>query len=204
MASKTGLLIMALIVALTGSTGCGVMVHGTTQDIMVNAPSDVWVKANEVRASAKGSTVMKLQRKKAHTITAEREGSSVVLCGVVTKSISAPVLIFDILWSPLLWLMPDFISGGVYNLEPAVVTCPMTDFPRAGAVVDKMPASPRSGNRPELKSVMQEPAPQSTQPHAEAQADAAGKLKKLKELYATGLITQTEYNSKRAKIMESL
>lgn len=171
---------------------------------MVNAPSDVWVKANEVKASAKGSTVMKLQRKKAHTITAEREGSSVVLCGVVTKSISAPILIFDILWSPILWLIPDFISGGIYNLEPAVVTCPMTDFPRTGAVVEKMPVGQSSGNKPDQKSVMQEPASQSTKPHAEPQADAAGKLKKLKELYASGLITQTEYNSKRSKIMESL
>ena len=204
MTSKTGLLILALVVALMSATGCGVMVHGTTQDIMINAPNDVWVKANEVRAPAKGSTIMKLQRKKEHSITAEREGSSVVLCGVVQKSVSASILLSDILWSPLLWLLPDFISGGIYNLEPAIVTCPMTDFPKTGPVVEKSPAQQYIGSKSEQKSVRQESIPQNTKANFEPQADSAAKLKKLKELYASGLITQAEYDAKRSKIMESL
>ena len=204
MTSKTGLLIAVLLLTLIGASGCGLMVHGRTQDIMINAPSDALVKANDVKAPAKGSTTMKLERKKAHTITAEREGSSVVLCGVVTKSISAPILLSDILWSPIIWLIPDFISGGIYNLEPAVVTCPMTEIPRAGSVVDKLSVQQGSGIKHEQKYIKQEAVPQSTKSYQETQSDSVGKLKKLKELYSAGLITQAEYESKRSKIMESL
>lgn len=204
MTSKTGLLVVAFFMTLMGSTGCGLMVHGRTQDIMINAPSDVLVKADDVKASAKGSTTMKLERKKAHTITAEREGSSVVLCGVVTKSISAPILISDIVWSPIIWLLPDFISGAIYNLEPTVVTCPMNEIPRTSSVVEKLPVTQNVGNKPEVKSLKQESAPQSIKSNPDSQSDSVGKLKKLKELYASGLITQAEYNSKRSKIMESL
>lgn len=204
MTSKTGLLIGTLLAILAIASGCGVMVHGRTQDIMINAPSDVLVKANDVRASAKGSTIMKLERKKEHTITAEKEGSSVVLCGVVKKSVSVPILFADILWSPILWLMPDFITGGIYNLEPAVVTCPMNNAPRVGSIVEKAAAPQSSGSKPELKSINQEPTPKNAKSNPEPQADTANKLKKLKELYSAGLITQVEYESKRSKIMESL
>ena len=80
----------------------------------------------------------------------------------------------------------------------------MNEIPRTSSVVEKLPVTQNVGNKPEVKSLKQESAPQSIKSNPDSQSDSVGKLKKLKELYASGLITQAEYNSKRSKIMESL
>ncbi len=61
----------------------------------------------------------------------------------------------------------------------------------------KMNASPKSvvETKPEAQNVKVNPSTQS---------DSSAKLIKLKELYDGGLITKSEYDAKRSKILESL
>lgn len=197
MRRKTGLLLVILLVALTGTTGCGVIVHGSAQDIMINAPNDVLVKAldnegTQVSAQTKGSTVLNLKRSKDHTITAEKDGSS-TSCGQVRKSLSGGILFADILWNPLIWGLTDWLTGGWNNLEPTVVTCHVSDSPKS--VIEKKTEPKTSERKIEPQIIKKNPEPQS---------DSASKLSKLKELYDAGLISQDEYKAKRTKILEGL
>ncbi len=98
---------------------CGAIIHGTKQDVSIIAPSDALVKVNG--RSAKGSTVMKLERGKSYSVTMHRGGQEQV-CGQITNSLSAGVLIADILFG-LVPLIVDAATGAWYNLEPEQVMC---------------------------------------------------------------------------------
>lgn len=95
--------------------------HGTQQDVSINAPSNALVKVGD--KSAQGSTIMKLDRDKSYTVAMKKDGKEQV-CGQINRSMSGGIVFADILLFPI-GVIVDAITGAWYNLEPTQITCPV-------------------------------------------------------------------------------
>jgi hypothetical protein len=110
-----------LMAALIGITGCGTIVHGSQQDVRINAPSDAQVKVDDYPTPQKGSVFVNLTRKKGHYVTAASPGKSLD-CDTINSKLSNGVLVADILLG-LGPILVDAITGAWNNLEPSTVNC---------------------------------------------------------------------------------
>lgn len=110
--------IVTLVLTLS-MIGCGAIIHGTKENIGISAPAGAVVSINGMRTQ--GSSVMRLDRDTSYSVTMEKGGKT-RLCGQITSSLSAGVLIADILLG--LWpVVIDAATGAWYNLEPTQVMC---------------------------------------------------------------------------------
>lgn len=112
---------IAALAVVVIMSGCGAIMHGTQQDVSINAPNNAQVKVGD--KSAQGSTIMKLDRGNSYTVAMHKDGKEQV-CGQVNKSMSAGVLIADILLAPI-GIIVDAVTGAWYDLEPTQITCPV-------------------------------------------------------------------------------
>lgn len=107
------------IFTIINMVSCGAIIHGTKQDVSITAPSDALVKVDG--RSAKGSSVIKLERNKSYSVTMHRGGQQQV-CGQITNSLSVGVVIADVFLG-LVGVIVDAATGAWYNLEPEQVMC---------------------------------------------------------------------------------
>jgi hypothetical protein len=100
--------------------GCGLLVHGTSQDIVcVSSPAGAIVKTGNGKWCTTPCTLT-LNRKKAETITVEKDGYEPVTLRVrslLLKSSAGQVLLPGGL---ICWAI-DIASGGAYRLSPSWV-----------------------------------------------------------------------------------
>ena len=116
MKRKTVYLLLLLILLLEG---CGTIVHGSKQDISVNAtPPEATVKVDGKRI--KTPATINLSRKNEHVVAIEMEGYENEQVKI-ERSLNVGATIFG----NILWLIPGFvvdvITGGAWTLDPDIV-----------------------------------------------------------------------------------
>lgn len=118
------------IAALTLSTGCATIMHGTTQDIgFASTPSQATVKVNGVTM---GNTpvVAKLQRNQTHVVRIELDGYQPYET-MLTKHVSGWVW-GNLVFGGIVGLAVDATTGGLYKLSPEQVQAQMAQATQAG------------------------------------------------------------------------
>ena len=114
--------------------GCGTIFGGTSETINVNsAPSGASITTRPETATFTTPASIKLERKHNYTITASKEGydSEEFL---IRRSLRGGILVLDILFTALIGVVVDAITGGWYKLEPKTATIALerTDVGMAG------------------------------------------------------------------------
>ncbi|MFH1998461.1 MAG: hypothetical protein ABIK28_02220, partial [Planctomycetota bacterium] len=116
--TSMGLFLLLLVVALLG-TGCGVMFHGSKQQVEFTilpreAAQDavIFVEDREIPG-----TSVELPRKQAHKYRVECPGYEVIRGEILNKP-DAVALILDIAGTWGIGLLIDLAAGAAHNLEP--------------------------------------------------------------------------------------
>lgn len=109
------------VVLLFSSAACGLLVHGTSQEVVcISSPSGAVVRTADGKSCTTPCTLI-LKRKKEETLTIEKDGYEPVTLRVrslLLKSSAGQVLLPGGL---LCWAI-DVASGGAYRLHPKSVS----------------------------------------------------------------------------------
>ena len=125
---------LLILMLLPLVAGCGVLFGGTTKSISItSAPSAATINTQPPTNVFTTPTSMELERKNSYTITASREGYRDATAQI-RKSMRMGPLILDILFTGLLGVVVDAVTGGWWDLQPDNVTLVLeqTDPAQAG------------------------------------------------------------------------
>ncbi len=118
---KTKFLLVLVSIFCTTSmssifSGCGTLFRGTTQSIQVNATPYGAIVGVDRRQYTTPVTI-KLKRRRSYLLTISKEGYETEK-RVINRKISGKIVVLDIIFSGLLGLIVDGVTGAWYNLEP--------------------------------------------------------------------------------------
>ena len=123
-----GSAVSAVLVAVSAvsATGCGVIMHGSRQDIMVqSSPAGAKLETNPVSGSYTTPTTLNLERKNSYTLTFTSAGYTPATFNIQNK-LGVGTVIADVLLTGLVGVVVDGITGAWYALSPESATVTLT------------------------------------------------------------------------------
>lgn len=114
--------ITAVLALAVSVAGCGTLFGGTTKNISVtSAPSAATITTQPGTATFTTPTTLVLERKNSYTLIARRDGYNEVQFQI-RRSMRTGPLILDILFTGLIGVIVDAVTGGWYDLQPEDVS----------------------------------------------------------------------------------
>jgi hypothetical protein len=117
-------------------TGCGVIFGGTRENITANsAPDAATITTNPSAGTFTTPASLSLERKHNYTLTFEKEGYRSAEFQI-NHSIRGGILALDILFTGLLGVIIDAVTGGWFKLEPKTAQVVLTQVDASDAGPD--------------------------------------------------------------------
>ena len=121
--------LLLLAVLLPTLSGCGVIFGGTREIITAtSAPDGARITASPSVGNFTTPASMSLERKHSYTLTFTKDGYEPATFQI-NNSIRGGIVVLDVLFTGLIGVVVDAVTGGWYKLEPksAVVALTRTD-----------------------------------------------------------------------------
>jgi hypothetical protein len=116
---------VAALLAVTYLSGCGVIIHGTRQQVAANStPAAAKVTTSPSTGEYQTPITLSLERKKSYTVRFERDGYSPATVEI-RNGLSIPIVVIDVLLG-LVPLVIDAATGAWYKLTPGTALVVMT------------------------------------------------------------------------------
>lgn len=124
---RTPCFLSGVLVAVTlGSSGCGVILNGSSQTVTAQSSPDgaqITVEPGGMRYTA--PTEMSLERKSSYVLTFRKEGYSDATFAVRKKA-NVGIIILDVLLTGLIGVVVDAATGAWNGLSPDAATVALT------------------------------------------------------------------------------
>ena len=112
----------ALVLATSLLTGCGAILHGNRQDILVDSSvPGATVQSSPTAAAIAAPGTLNLERKNNYVLTFTAPGYAPATVNV-TNSIGVGTVIADVLLTGLVGVVVDGLTGSWYGLNPETAT----------------------------------------------------------------------------------
>ncbi len=118
--------VIVLALPLAGAAGCGLLLNGSSQDITAQSlPAGVVILVRPEGGEYTTPATMSLERKKAHVLTFRKEGYTPATFEI-KKSVSAGIVMLDLLAGGIVGLVVDATTGGWNRLHPGTASATLT------------------------------------------------------------------------------
>lgn len=115
-------------------SGCGVIFGGSSEVVRITTtPSPAQITAEPAIATASSPASLELPRKNSYVITASADGYEPAELAV-TQNMRTGILVLDILFTGLIGVVVDAVTGGWWDLEPNNATLVLERI--EGAMID--------------------------------------------------------------------